>query len=133
MTEPHMTEPPSGPEYLRWRLEDIAHRMETQEGQLRGVREDAAEIKGEIKGLTKKVGWMCERVSAVGEEVEDQQKRVAVNAERIRDIAEESKTKVPREVCEKEMGKVSLFMRVFLFMLSGLLIAAALKFVLGIS
>ena len=64
-------EPPHGQEYIRWRLEDIARRMESQEGELRGVRENTAEIKGELKGITKKVGWMCERVSAVGEDVEE--------------------------------------------------------------
>jgi uncharacterized membrane protein len=131
MPDAEERDPPQGQAYFRWRLEDISKRLETREGVIDRVREDVGEVKGEVRGMTKKLDWLCGRLTAMRDEVEGHQKGIALNAARVEDLSKAVADKVPREVCRQEMGKTSMFMKVFLFMIGGLLIAAAVKTVLG--
>jgi len=125
-------EPPHGQEYVKWRLEDISRRLERTDEQVREMREDVAEVKGEVKGVAKKVTWLCGRLTDAKEELEGHQKGIALNKARLCEVEKDVGAKVDREVCRQEMGKVSMFMKVFLFMIGGLMVAAAVKIVLGL-
>jgi uncharacterized protein YgbK (DUF1537 family) len=128
---PEEKEPPGGIAWFRWRLEDISARLGKTDDQVRAVREDVAEMKGDVRGMSKKLDGICARMTTLRDEVEGHQKAIALNAARAEDLGKAVADKVPREVCRQEMGKVSMFMKVFLFMIGGLLIAAAVKTVLG--
>ena len=131
MPESEERELPQGMAHIRWRLDDITARIEKGSEQIQGVREDVAEMKGEVRGMSKKLDGLCTRMTSLRDEVEGDQKAIALNTARAEDLGKAVEGKVSREVCRQEMSKVSMFMKVFLFMIGGLLIAAAVKTVLG--
>lgn len=117
--------------YLKGKIEDIDKLLEDQGRDLRKVREDFSEVKGELKGITQKIDGLCTGFGGVKDEISGHQKKIALNKSRITSMEDDLDGKVDCTVCEKESGKVMLLMRIFCYMLAGTLIVAALKVLLG--